>query len=61
VDDSELSEIIAEAYQPALEHAALETFEGQYDERELGQKVDRTAIERKALELIAAYQEGQQV
>ena len=61
VDNSELSEIITEAYQPALELAALEAFEGQYDEQELNQKVDRAAIERKALELIVAYQEGRQV
>ena len=52
LDESELHEIIAEAYQPSLERAALETFEGRYDEQELGQKVDRTSIEQKAFDLI---------
>jgi len=54
-----LCEILTEAYQPALERAALEAFEGRYDEVELGQKVDRATIEQKALELIVAHQEGQ--
>ena len=55
---SELREVLAEAYQPALERAALEAFEGRYDDVELGQKVDRATIEQKALELIIAHQEG---
>ena len=50
---SELREIIADAYQPALERAALEVFEGRYDEQELEQQVNRERIEQKALELIA--------
>lgn len=61
LDESELCEIITEAYQPALECAALEAFEGCYDDQEVGQKVNRTAIEQKALALIAVYQEGRQV
>ncbi len=56
---SELCEALTEAYQPALERAALEAFEGRYDDVELGQKVDRATIEQKALELIVAHQEGQ--
>jgi len=55
-DDSELRSIITEAYQPALERAALEVFEGRHDDRELGQQVDRVALEHRALELIALYQ-----
>ena len=55
MDESELREIIAEMYQAALERASLETFEGRYDDQELGQKVNREALEQKALELIAAY------
>jgi len=50
--ESDLREIIAEAYQPALERAALEAFEGRYDDQELGQQVNREKIEQKALELI---------
>ena len=49
---------LTEAYQPALERAALEAFEGRYDDVELGQKVDRAAIEQKALQLITVRQEG---
>jgi hypothetical protein len=52
LSESELREIIADAYQPALERAALEAFEGRYDDKELGQKVDRAGIEQKALDLI---------
>ena len=57
--ESELCEVLTEAYQPALERAALEAFEGHYDDVELGQKVNRSTIEQKALELIVAHQEGQ--
>ena len=55
---SELCEVLTEAYQPALERAALEVFEGRYDDVELGQKVDSAAIEQQALELILAQQGG---
>jgi Zn-finger nucleic acid-binding protein len=58
LDEAELREIIAEVYQPALERASLETFEGRYDDQELGQKLSRGSIEQKALELIAAHQHG---
>lgn len=58
LDESELREIIADAYQPALERASLEAFEGRYDDQELDQKVDRAAIEQKALQLIVTHQEG---
>lgn len=52
LDEAELRDLIAEAYQPALERAALEAFEGLYDHEELGQKVERDTLEREALERI---------
>jgi len=58
LSEAELYEVLTEAYQPALERAALEAFEGRYDDVELGQKVDRAAIEQKALQLITVRQEG---
>ena len=58
VDEVELRDIIADVYQPALERASLETFEGRYDEQELGQKVNRAAIEQKAVALLTAHQDG---
>jgi hypothetical protein len=56
LDEAELREIIAEVHQPALERASLETFEGRYDDQELGQKVNRVIIEQKALQLIISSQ-----
>jgi hypothetical protein len=61
LSEAELCEVLTEAYQPALERAALEAFEGRYDDVELGQKVDRATIEQKALELIITHQEGQHI
>jgi hypothetical protein len=58
LSEAELCEVLTEAYQPALERAALEAFEGRYDDVELGQMVDRATIEQKALELIIVHQEG---
>jgi hypothetical protein len=55
---AELYEVLTEAYQPALERAALEAFEGRYDDVELGHKVDRATVEQEALELIIGHQEG---
>jgi hypothetical protein len=57
LSEAEICEVLTEAYQPALERAALKAFEGRYDDVELGQKVDRAAIEQKALQLITAHQE----
>jgi hypothetical protein len=54
--EAELREIIADVYQPALERASWETFEGRYDDQELGQMVNRGTIEQKAPELITTYQ-----
>ena len=58
VDEVELREIIAEVYQPALERASLETFEGRYDDQELGQKVNRAVMEQKAVALATAHLHG---
>jgi hypothetical protein len=58
LDAAELREIITEVYQPALERASLETFEGRYDDQELGQKVNRAAIEEKALSLLRVHKAG---
>lgn len=49
-----LAEILTDAYQPAIERAALEAFEGRYEDDELAAKVNQTKIERKALQLILA-------
>ena len=58
LSSAELYEVLTEAYQPALERAALEACEGRYDDVELGHKVDRVTMEQKALELILGHQEG---
>ncbi|HSX83016.1 MAG TPA: DUF29 family protein [Candidatus Saccharimonadia bacterium] len=58
LSEAELCEVLTEAFQPALERAALEAFEGRYDDVELGQKVDRATIEQQALHLIIVHQEG---
>ncbi|MDM8531766.1 DUF29 family protein [Anaerolineales bacterium HSG25] len=49
-----LKETIHEAYALALAlaKASLEAFEGQYDEKQLGDMVDRPQIEQKAFDLI---------
>ena len=47
-----IQEIINEAYPSALAYAAIETFEGVYKESELGQMIEQSAIEQKALNLI---------
>jgi hypothetical protein len=52
----ELQETITEAYQTALEAAALEAFEGRHDDQELGTMIDQSAIEAQALALIMERQ-----
>ena len=54
----ELREIIAEAYQSALENASLEAFGGIYDEIELGRMVNRAEIEERAWNIIATGPNG---
>jgi len=52
----ELEQIVAEAFPTALLRASLEAFEGQYDETELGSKIDETKIKKEALKLILDFQ-----
>lgn len=54
LDQTGLANVLAEAYQPALERAAIEAFEGRYEDDELAQKVNQTKLERQALQLILA-------
>ena len=54
----ELREIMAEAYQAALENASLEAFGGIYDESVLGQMVERAEIEARAWNIVAAGPNG---
>ncbi|HHC23968.1 MAG TPA: DUF29 family protein [Desulfobacterales bacterium] len=48
----ELRETVQEAYEPALDNAALEAFEGHYSESELAEMVDEEKIRKEALQLI---------
>ncbi len=48
----EMRHILSEAYQSALEHAALESFEGRYDADELAAMVDPQAIQEEAYRLL---------
>jgi len=48
----ELKEAIEEAFPSALERAALEAFEGQYLAEQLAKKINKLAIQQKALALI---------
>jgi hypothetical protein len=52
LSEAELREIISEAYQPALEGASLEAFEGMYDDARIEQMVERVTIEQQAWETI---------
>lgn len=49
---SELQEVITEEYPLALKAAALEAFEGQYTDEQLGKRVNQAEIEQQALEMI---------
>ena len=49
---SELRETIDEAFEAAIERAALEAFEGKYDGDELERIIDETKIKETALTLI---------
>lgn len=52
VNEEELREILADAFDTAIKRAALEAFEGQYTEDELGLKIEPDRIKKKTLELI---------
>ncbi|MFK5970593.1 MAG: DUF29 family protein [Candidatus Marithrix sp.] len=49
----ELTESIEEAFPSALTQASLEAFEGQYLAEQLATKINKAAIQQKALELIS--------
>jgi len=51
-DDSEIIEILNEAYPAAIQRASLEVFEGRYDEDELSKMLDKDEIIHKAFDLI---------
>ena len=53
-----LKETIHQAYALALAKASLEAFEGQYDEKQFSEMVDRSQIEQKAFDLIKNYHEA---
>ncbi|QTA92508.1 DUF29 [Desulfonema magnum] len=54
--EEELRETVHEAYEDALDNAALEAFEGRYSESELAEIVDEEKIRKEALQLILERQ-----
>jgi hypothetical protein len=52
-DETELREILTDAFETALKKAALEVMEGIYTDRELQAKVEEEVIKNKALSLIS--------
>jgi len=54
--DAELKETLADAFDTAIKKAALEAFEGQYTETEIGEKIDRNTILATALNYMKAEQ-----
>ncbi len=48
----ELQETLEDAYESALQQAALEAFEGRYEAEEIAAMVDRTTIIERAMQLI---------
>lgn len=54
---AELFSILQEAYLPALGNASLEAFEGQYDEAQLAEKINKEEILKHALEFIQSGME----
>ncbi len=50
--EEELRETIEDAYETALDNAALEAFEGRYSESELAGMVDDEKIRKEALQMI---------
>lgn len=59
LDQEGLTGTLLEAYQPALERAAVEAFEGRYEEEELAEKVQQAKVIDTAVDLILAYQTRQ--
>ena len=54
--ESELKEVLADAFDTAIKKAALEAFEGQYTEAEIAEKIDSQSILATALDYIKAEQ-----
>lgn len=54
----ELQQLFTEAYQSALERAALEAFEGIYDDKELALKTSANQVLANAIEIVMTYQRG---
>ena len=52
LDQVELEEALVDAYDPALDGAALEAFEGRYSSEELAQMIDYKRLMADALDLI---------
>jgi DNA primase large subunit len=52
LQQTELAELLAEAFPTALKMAAIEAFAGQLSEAQLAKQVDRKVIEQQALGLI---------
>ncbi|MDM8552809.1 DUF29 family protein [Desulfobacterales bacterium HSG2] len=50
--EEELRETVQEAYEEALDNAAVEAFEGRYSESALAEMVDEEKIRKEALQLI---------
>jgi hypothetical protein len=61
LDQQGLTATLIDAYQPALERAALEAFEGRYEEEELAKKVQQEKVVEAATELILMYQSGAKI
>ena len=54
LNNDELLELIEDAFQTALEKAAMEVFEGQYDETQISEKIDNNLIKKEAYQLITS-------
>ena len=56
LDEEELRETLEDAYESALDRAALEAFEGIYEAEQLGEMVERSQIIIMAMDLILERQ-----
>jgi hypothetical protein len=56
LDEEELIETLEDAYESALDRAALEAFEGIYEAEQLGEMVERSPIVKMAMDLVLERQ-----
>lgn len=56
LSEGEFMDMIEDAYEAALDRASLEVFEGMYDTPEIGKRVDKNDIRKKALEMVLTAQ-----